>query len=106
MGAYKGGTLDDLRMLVQSAHASGFSDNYANVRMFPGHGNDSKTPLMKAASQGRPDSVRALLALRADPRLKDDCGRTALEIAEETNNSRSGCADVVTVLRLEMTAGK
>jgi hypothetical protein len=41
----------------------------------------NETPLMIAARLGRADLVEELLALGADPQLRDNAGRTALQIA-------------------------
>ena len=43
------------------------------------------TALMWAAGYGRTDTVQALLAAGAKPELKDDRGKTALDIAREGN---------------------
>jgi len=89
--AFKGAPSDVLEILSQGAGQS-----YLNSRMFRGQGSDMMTPLMKAARQGWPDTVHALLRLRADAALQDEHGRTALDLAlmEQT----AGCRDVVTVL--------
>ena len=44
-------------------------------------------PLRAAAGGGRPDSVRRLLELGADPTLRDDQGRTALDLARANRPS-------------------
>jgi hypothetical protein len=41
----------------------------------------NETPLMIAARLGRADVVEELLALGADPELRDSAGRTALQVA-------------------------
>ena len=43
------------------------------------------TPLMRAAYKGHPKICAMLLALGADPSLKDEGGRTALDCARERN---------------------
>jgi uncharacterized protein len=44
-------------------------------------------PLRTAAQNGRPDSVRRLLAHGADPRLRDDEGRTPLDLCRPPHRS-------------------
>jgi ankyrin repeat protein len=44
-----------------------------------------QTPLMEAAYQGRTKICEMLLALGADPSLKDEDGKTALDCARERN---------------------
>ena len=44
------------------------------------------TPLMNAAYRGHPKICAMLLALGADPSLKDRDGKTALDKARERNN--------------------
>ena len=51
------------------------------------------TAMMWAAGYGKGDTVQLLLDRGADPRLRDDRGKSALDIARET-----GHADVVELL--------
>ena len=44
---------------------------------------EGKSALIAAAESGQPDSVRALLALGADPTLRDNKGHTARQHAEQ-----------------------
>ena len=58
-------------------------------------------PLRLAAEDGRPDSVRRLLALGADPTLTDARGRTPLQLAragQVTHPDESGYAEVFALL--------
>jgi ankyrin repeat protein len=45
------------------------------------------TPLIHAALHGHPKICEMLVALGADPSLKSNSGRTALDIAQEQNKS-------------------
>jgi ankyrin repeat protein/serine/threonine protein kinase len=45
----------------------------------------NQTPLHRAAEWGRPQIMQALLAAGADPNSRDDDGKTALDIAKETD---------------------
>ncbi|KAL2758679.1 hypothetical protein ACRALDRAFT_2058014 [Sodiomyces alcalophilus JCM 7366] len=73
-----------------------------NVNMYENHTRsmnmwffmDLGTPLHKAATQGNLEAVRLLLDHGADPTIKDNKGRTALEYAV-----KAGHSDVVKVLR-------
>ena len=49
--------------------------------------NDQSTPLIVAALKGHPRICAMLLALGADPSLKDKWGKTALDWAREENKS-------------------
>jgi ankyrin repeat protein len=51
------------------------------------HARDKKcrTPLMHAAMQGSPENIRALIAAGADLDVKDDSGKTALDLTRNSN---------------------
>ena len=65
---------------------------------------DGRTALMLAASEGRADCVRWLLAASADPALKDRHGHTALDDALRANGAGEAFESVVKALRLAMSA--
>ena len=54
-----------------------------------------------AAQNGRPKSVRRLLELGADPNLRDEHGRTALDLCQPEHRSLSnpGHQEVDAILR-------
>lgn len=54
----------------------------------------SETPLMAAATSGNAESVSALLALHADPNLKNGQGNTALGIAMDHKKAFDGNANM------------
>ncbi|XP_014277122.1 putative ankyrin repeat protein RF_0381 [Halyomorpha halys] len=57
-------------------------------------GDDTgSTPLMMATRNNKPDIVSLLLLYRAEPKIKDNVGRTALHYAAEL-----GCIELVTTL--------
>ncbi|MBN2448878.1 MAG: UvrD-helicase domain-containing protein [Lentisphaeria bacterium] len=65
---YKGKRFDELDQKIRR-HGVNFRDAM------------NQTPLMLAASVGNPELVRRLLADGADPELRDNWGRTALQVA-------------------------
>ena len=52
--------------------------------------NWGNTPLMLASANGKPEVVRVLLAAGADKDLRDNDGKTALDLAIEQN--KDACA--------------
>ena len=52
--------------------------------------NEGNTPLIIASYWGKPEVVRVLLAAGADKDLRDNYGRTALELA--IANNKDACA--------------
>ncbi len=73
----------------------------AVIKVLLNHGADvnatnqhKQTALHRAAEWGRPKIMEALLAAKADPSIRDDEGKTALDIAKETD-ARLVRADVV-----------
>ena len=56
-------------------------------------GDDQRTPLMWAAVQGGTKICEMLLALGADPSLKNDQGKTALDHARGKSNSWDSAED-------------
>ncbi|MEC5386069.1 ankyrin repeat domain-containing protein [Uliginosibacterium sp. H3] len=51
-------------------------------------GSNGVTPLMAAAQAGNEEAVRALLELKADPRLRDGRKQTALQMAEQNGHEQ------------------
>merc|ERR1712241_984524 len=50
--AYKGGDFSTLASIIQKAKAVGYDDDYINVRMFKGKGNDERSPPNRASIVG------------------------------------------------------
>lgn len=58
-----------------------------------------KTPLMWAAFWCQPAAIRTLLSAGADPTLRDDTGRTALDLARLQRSNPVGRAESVRLLK-------